>query len=420
MKKTKIFSVALLLGMAALLLGVGSGAYEWPACGVTTQTEQISFCGVKGQPIQFSCDDLEFRMGAAEGTLRGITLTAVPKSGTLSLDGKALGAYDKLTRNEINTMTYLPAGDTTDAEIAFIPQTEESVKTTVAIRLGDQPNSAPVIENGRYSTTKNVQIAGKVSVYDAENDPVKIKILETAKKGEVVFTGTKFTYTPFLDVTGTDRFTFVCIDQAGNYSKSGVMELTIESGENAQVYLDMNNSAAYYSAVKLAEKGVYTGEKIGNALLFSPKAQVSRGEFLMLCIAACGYDRNLPACVNTGLTNDADIATWQKPYVKRGLEKGIITGSTFKPDQIPTRAEAVVMIARAAGMPNVKADSLKLTDRDEIPTWTVQAYMNLSAYKMLDLPDGAARPRQALTKDTAADLVWQLWKYHNTNPDPVK
>ena len=41
----------------------------------------------------------------------------------------------------------------------------------------------------------------------------------------------------------------------------------------------------------------------------------------------------------------------------------------------------------------------------------VQDYLNLLGYRMLDLYDGCAHPNDPLTRDHAADLLWQSVKY---------
>lgn len=416
MKKRLRIGLCALMLFSAFGLTAAAALYDWPPSGKEISTQSVTLPGVKGQQVPFACTDLEFRMNLAAGSLQEITVTQVPKEteGTLTVNGNPVKAYDTLTRDEINQMVYTPNEGAVSASLTFVPKADEAATTTVSIALADQENTAPIIESGSFDTVEDVPIKGVLSVYDAEGDQIRIQVVNAPKKGEVSFEGASFTYTPFLGSTGKDRFSFVCVDKAGNYSKEGLCDLTIEAAGTKFSYRDMTNNPSQYSAIKLREKGVLTGEKIGDASLFYPKRTVTRQELLMMILSACGAGEP-DACVNTGLTNDSAIPLWLKPYVKQAVDRKIITEDKFVPDEVPTRAEAVVLIDRAAEMDDVKKQALRLSDTAAIPNWALQSYLNLSAYKMLDLYDGAAHPTSALTRDTAADLVWQLWKYHDQN-----
>ena len=78
------------------------------------------------------------------------------------------------------------------------------------------------------------------------------------------------------------------------------------------------------------------------------------------------------------------------------------------------------MTERTAKIPDVDTYNLQLPDIGEIPNWAMQSYMDLSAYKMLDLYDGAAHPAKGLTRSYAADLLWQLWKYKDAGEEFTK
>ncbi|MDF2567740.1 MAG: hypothetical protein K0R90_1196 [Oscillospiraceae bacterium] len=417
MKTKKIkYGIALTVLYIVFCATTYAAIYDWPTFGHVTNVETISLSGVKGQKIEFSCKDLEFKLGLATGSLNGITVTALPgqNDGTLSVDDKTIHAYDNLSRSDIDSMVYVPMTNSSSANFTFIPDCAESIKTTLAITLSDKKNLAPQIESASFDTIRNVPLNGTLSVYDAEGDKIKINLVSKPAKGEIVFEGASFHYTPFLDTTGTDSFNFVCIDEAGNYSREGNITINIEKDRSSFSYQDMKNSPSHYSAIKLYEKNILTGKKIGANYFFEPQKSVSRGELLVMILATLGLDKPLTACVNTGLENDSKIPLYLKPYVKVGMEQKIITEQSFKPDEVPTRAEAVVMIDRAANIQNVKKQNIGCKDLEEIPIWALQSYMNLSAYKMLDLYDGYSHSRSALTRDVSADLLWQLWKYNDS------
>ena len=177
----------------------------------------------------------------------------------------------------------------------------------------------------------------------------------------------------------------------------------------------MQDNPSHYSAVKLHEKEVLTGEKIGDRYFFFPDRQVTRATFLKALNAALCETDSLEVCVNSGLQNDGDIPNELKSYVKWARDREIITEKIWKPDEVLSRAEAVVLIDRAVDIENVKSAALPYSDKTDIPSWALQSYMNLQAYKMLDFYDGLMKPAAALQNDHMADLLWQVWKYTDMN-----
>ena len=138
---------------------------------------------------------------------------------------------------------------------------------------------------------------------------------------------------------------------------------------------------------------------------------MSRGELVILLLACRGWDTGLSPCVSTGLQNDAGIPLWLKPYIRQAIEKGIILEGAFDTETVPTRAEAVVLCCRAAGIDDILKYRLDLKDVDKIPDWAMEAYLSLAAYRMLECSDGYAYPAAPLQRGYAAALGWQLYKY---------
>lgn len=408
---------ALLLTAVFALTGYAA-VYEWPNVGLETEnTETVLYGAKKEEAVYFNCADLEFRLGLDTGELAGITVLSLPKEeeGSLRLNDAAVEKYERISREELDSLAFIPAKDAATAEFTLLPETADSVKTTLNLNLYENDNLPPVIESGKFSTYKNMTVQGSLSVYDPEGDQIMIKVLEEPEKGAVSFSGSNFTYEPFLDMTGTDAMTFVCVDKQGNYSKKGTLEVNIEKDRASFSYSDMQDNPSHYSAVKLHEKEVLTGEKIGDRYFFFPDRQVTRATFLKALNAAlCETDR-LEVCVNSGLQNDGDIPNELKSYVKWARDREIITEKIWKPDEVLSRAEAVVLIDRAVDIDNVKSAALPYSDKTDIPSWALQSYMNLQAYKMLDFYDGLMKPAAALQNDHMADLLWQVWKYTDMN-----
>lgn len=412
--KKMIYTLVAVVMLMSFALNGYSAYYEWPNVGLdTANTQTVLYGAKKEEAVYFNSADLEFKLGLQEGELVSITVLSLPKEeeGKLTIGKTDVKKNDCITRTQINELAFVPAKDAAKAEFTLLPEATDSVKTTLSINLYEKDNLAPVIESGKFSTNKNMPIQGTLSVYDPEGDMVMIKVLEAPNKGDIQFNGTSFTYEPYLDITGADTLSFVCVDKQGNYSKKGILDFNIEKDRLAFSYADMTNNPSHYSAAKLHEKGVLTGEKSGDAYFFYPSAQVTKGQFIVKLIAALGMENRLSACVNCDLQNDSDIPQYLKTYIKLAKETKIITEKVFYPNQTLTRAEAVVFIDRALNIPNVKNAALSYSDKADIPKWAIQSYMNLNAYKMLDFYDGLMKPTTALQNDHMADLLWQVWKY---------
>lgn len=408
-----IYTLVAVVMLMSFALNGYSAYYEWPNVGLdTANTQTVLYGAKKEEAVYFNSADLEFKLGLQEGELVSITLLSLPKEeeGKLTIGKTDVKKNDCITRTQINELAFVPAKNAAKAEFTLLPEASDSVKTTLSINLYEKDNLAPVIESGKFSTNKNMPIQGTLSVYDPEGDMVMIKVLEAPNKGDIQFNGTSFTYEPYLDITGADTLSFVCVDKQGNYSKKGILDFNIEKDRSAFSYADMTNNPSHYSAVKLHEKEVLTGEKSGDEYFFYPSAQVTKGQFIVKLIAALGMENRLSACVNCGLQNDSDIPQYLKTYIKLAKETKIITEKVFYPNQTLTRAEAVVFIDRALNIPNVKNAALSYSDKADIPKWAIQSYMNLNAYKMLDFYDGLMKPTTALQNDHMADLLWQVWK----------
>ena len=405
--------IALILFMMLSLSTVVSAAiFDMPVVNKSA-VQEIAFYTVKGNEFEFNCDNIESRLGIPRGTLLGMTVTSLPESSKagFSIGDDILNEFDTLTRDEINSLKLTSVNNVEKIEIGFIPDCAQSIATVATISILDTYNNPPKVESGAFSTGRNIPVMGKITAYDPDGDMVRIKVISKPEKGTITFDGLSFEYKPYANSSGKDRFTFICEDKYGNISNESFIDVMIEDVKSNFSYADMNDNPSHYAAIKLSQKSIFTGQRIGGQYFLEPNIEVDRGEFLCMLISAAMLEKDLPPCVNTGLQNDSEIPLYLKPYVKLGIDKGIIKESKFNYREIPTRAEAVVMVSRTAGMQDVTKHNPNISDIVQIPEWALSSYMNLSAYKMLDLHDGKAHPNDALTRAGAVDLIWQLWKY---------
>ena len=244
---------------------------------------------------------------------------------------------------------------------------------------------APVAENLEYETFRNVPITGALAAMDPEGESVTFRISENPSKGTVELgeDGT-FTYTPLHGKKGRDQFSYTAIDPQGNTSSPAVVTVEIRKQSTSIAYADMEGNSAYYAALCLAEEEIFVGQQLGGAYFFCPDAEVTRSEFLAMCLRACGAEM-MTGITSTGFYDDAEIPTWAKPYVATALMAGLIEGyendegrAVFAPDLPVTMAEAMVMmdnILEITDIPDATASA-------DCPDWACQAAANLSGCGM--------------------------------------
>lgn len=367
----------------------------------------------KEEILKFSLTNLEQRKIIEGEDFLGFTVISLPEKedGALYLKNKKVKLYDYIPCESVDSFSFVPKSGALSADFTVLLNGAKSDTVSIAVKITGEKKNPPVIEDGKFTTAPGISIKGSIMLESESN--AEIQLIDMPQKGDIVLSGAGFIYEPFAAVSGKDYFTVCAVDGIGNYSDTATIEIDIESLQTQFRYSDMQGNPSQYAAVKLYENGVMTGKKIGGEWFFGPENRVTKGDFLVMVITACGIKPG--AAINTGLPGDDKIPAWLKPYVKAGVEAGIIeAGKPFNYSEIPLRAEAVMMTANAAKINDVKDVLLPMDDKSSIPAWALKSYKELSAYRMLDLYDTMAYPEKELDNSYSADLIWQLYKYSNT------
>jgi hypothetical protein len=239
---------------------------------------------------------------------------------------------------------------------------------------------------------------------------VTYSVSKKPSKGDVTVDGDKFTYTPLDGKKGKDTFTYVAIDTAGNISNEATVTISIKKQATDVFYADMSGNDAWYAATKLAEEGIFVGEKLGSSYVFRPDEAVTRGEFLAMCMNLTGEEL-LDGITRTGFFDDEDIPMWQKPYVTTALVSDIISGKNlgdgkivFSANDNITFAEATVMLNNALAITDVYCDSVD----EAYPTWAYQACVNLASCNIVSSDSDGETLSQMSRSDAAKMLLGAL------------
>lgn len=381
-----------------------------------------TICGIKDRVVSLSAEIIEKRLGLQSGTLAGIILTELPSktSGKLTVAGQDAVIYETINRSGLDRLAFTPKKNCSNSSFCFIPliPNKEDSSAQMSIALLDKPNTAPVAAADTISTLKNVNISGYFKVSDNDSS-IKIRIVDKPEKGEVIANGLSYTYEPFLDMTGSDSFTYQAIDPYGYTSATVKINVKIEKPQTSICFADMNGDTNAYAVLKLAERGVVLGEKIGQNYYFKPQEKITKADFLLMLLAVTNEGSNLPATVNTGLKNDTSIPLWLKPAVAKAEQTGIIGGKvckdSFDYNSTITHTEAAYMIQNAVQFPDTAMSNPNFEDAGSIPTWALQSFVNLYSNNIIKLDAGNAEPNNTLTRSDAAGMLWQVLDYCDEN-----
>lgn len=275
-------------------------------------------------------------------------------------------------------------------------------------------NSAPIPQEQSFETCKNVAYMGRLTATDPEGDALTFQLAQKPARGSVELTDPatgEFVYTPFENKTGKDSFTFIALDGQGNSSQAAKVSLRIRKPATKVTYADMSGVASYNAAIRLAERDILVGERIGDAYYFHPDEPVSRAQFIAMAMSALDYEP-LAQTMTTGFADDAAIPTWCKGYVSAALQQGVVRGYpdldgrvVFAPDSAVTRAEAAVILDRMLSVTDVAVTTF-YPDTVSTPAWAFQAAVNLeSAGVMTTNSSGALALSETMTRGQCAELL---------------
>ncbi len=424
MLKRKIIPLVLAF---SLLLSLMPGAFAATEDNVLPNMASFSVISVGENEVCFTQAD--FLEHVPSGlTLDGIIVGSLPDEaiGTLCFGGRELMIGEALTADSLSQLTFrVETTETAVTQFDFLPVFSTGVGTelvTVDLRLLAQENRPPVAENMEFETYKNMAVTHHFKGHDPDGDELVYKITKKPKRGEVeLLDDGSFTYTPFKNKTGNDSFTYVATDKNGNESAAAEVNIKIDKPAKNIDYADMEDDAGNFAATKLAEAGIFIGERVGNQYFFRPEATVNRGEFLAMVLALVG-ETDIAPVSKTGFADDDLIPAWVKPYASAALKAGIIHGAAtsdgrkeLRATQDITRAEAAVTLNNALKIVDVSA-AAGFSDWEAAPAWSQQAALNVSTVGIIELnADGEMEFDGTITRADAAELMLNALKFQDAN-----
>ena len=277
-------------------------------------------------------------------------------------------------------------------------------------KAGDKPpEGAPQVWDLEIRTYRDIPGQGQFLASDPEGEEMTFALVDEPRKGTVVIDGSSFTYTPDEGITGSDRFTYTATDSQGHVSAPAKVSIAIDKPRSGVTYADTEGCSAAWAAQRLAEKGIFTGGKIGDLYYFQPDQPVSRSEFLAMALETAG--REVTSVTMTGFCDDGAIPTWAKAYAAAAAADGVIQGSAtpegvaFRGEAPITFNEAATILDRVLDLGDVDLD-VWYADRTGTPSWAAQAVGNMESVNVLSAGSfGSQTMEQAVTRADAAKML---------------
>ncbi len=415
-KKTFIIITSLLISFT-LLSSVT--AFWW-----NTNLNEKTYVVFANGAEQFYFNDNHFlnAIGETDNKLTGIIIDDLPNpsQGVLKLDDKVISIGEGISINAVDRLSFTPLLLENSTSISFIPiYNDNNISDSVievSIDCSLPQNNAPIMYPARNETYSGILIESVLKASDAEKDAVFFKLVNKPEFGTAEISSNELIYTPFENVIGTEILSVVAIDTAGNISKPSTVTIEIIKNKSQIQYVDMINNPSHYSAIKLHELDVFTGNKIGKDYFFNPTEQVSRNEFLALALTALDID--ISENQSSVFSDFENIETWAKPYVSAAESSGFVIGygdpienrTVFNGQNAITHAEALVILDKIAiGTQVIK--SVMLQDEGVIPTWAIGAIANLSSAQIIDDNLAVNFENDYLTREQASMLIYDTIKF---------
>ena len=177
-----------------------------------------------------------------------------PNADVLSIVGFNQGSNGVVTQvgNEL-VYTSEPGFIGTDSFTYIVTDPAGNQSTaTVTVTVVAATSNAPVTVNDSATTTSGTPVTIDVLANDTDPnaDVLSIASFNQGDNGAVTQVGNELVYTPVADFTGTDSFTYIVTDPAGNQSTGTVTVTVVVATSNAPVAV--NDSATTTSGTPVA------------------------------------------------------------------------------------------------------------------------------------------------------------------------
>lgn len=200
-----------------------------PAFNVLSYRQRSVKSGIVGEKMYFSLGDFEQALGVCG--FEYIIVTDAPDKalGVLKVGSLTVGDGQKIYSSLLPMLEFYPASSEVDmAVFSFCGDlTTSKSEITYTLRLIEKLNYAPT-SAGIYGGGESIEavcgesVAGMLCASDPEGDDIKYEIVKYPKHGTITRFSSEdgvYTYTADTNYYGEDSFSFVAVDEYGNYTQ---------------------------------------------------------------------------------------------------------------------------------------------------------------------------------------------------------
>ncbi len=200
--------------------------------------------------------------------------------------------------------------------------------------------------------------------------------------------GTVSNNTITVKVDHFTQFTVMAIEKEELEKKVDLIEFTDIAGHWAQKNIE-----------QLAALGAVGGYSDGT---FKPDNTITRAEFVTILVKAFKLEKK------EGRKFADTAAHWAESYIAAALAHGIVSGcdnDIFRPDDLITREQMAVMIARTAKL-SATAEKSQFADSDSVSPWARDAVTAVAGTGIMKgYPDNTFHPRDNTSRAEAVTVI---------------
>ena len=180
---------------------------------------------------------------------------------------------------------------------------------------------------------------------------------------------------------------------------------------------DVSESYAEDAILKVCELGLMNTYTINGEVYFYPEMEVTRGELARVLVTYFKIDPGKYESKELGFADEADIPDSLLPYVRAALANGLMqlqAGYVFHPYDYITREETAYLFGALCTAEISAGKSENFSDFDEInPYFEANASKVVDFEIMIGYMDGTFRPKQVLTREELALILYRLLSAEN-------
>lgn len=380
-----------------------------PAFSVIQKQLKLTKQTPHGESTAFSKEEFNEFLGEE---VSHITVTALPKNGTLVCNGTAVLKGQTIPAEELEYMKFIPNGDIEKADFNFTCDSNGYYGNEIVcdIIYTSGINAPPVANDNCIKTVEGISCETKLDIREPNGDDYTINIITYPADGYITIDSKgSVIYTPESGFHGKDKMIYTVTDRFGEVSGNATLDIEVAENESGIYFADMAENTSHLYAHKMCEDNIMVYRYENGSYYFDPETPVTKMDFLVMMMCASNLDDGITAVADSFVDDDTGLSSGLKGYLSAAFDKGILklNNGRFSPKEHITVSDAAFMIAAALKLPDSGASFTSSGTADA-------AYDAVAASVtagIIDAPDGAVDTGAILTKSDAAKLLCRMKDY---------